>query len=147
MLSNGITIRDAITNDIADLTLLINELGYPTNVSEMEVRFKAIVNHPDYKTQVVVLNDEIVAMAGLVKGIYYEKTGGYVRIVAFVVKQSSRKKGIGKALMIAIEEWAITQNCHTLLLTSRKSSEREAAYAFYQNAGFSITSSGFVKQL
>lgn len=140
-------LRDADTADTDDLALLMNELGYPTTAEEMKIRFEAIVDHPDYKTLLAVFNEEIVAMAGLIKGRYYEKNGCYVRMVAFVVKQANRNKGIGKVLIRAVEEWAIEQGCRTVLFTSRKSDERKDAYAFYQKSGYEIKSSGFVKQL
>ena len=77
-------------------------------------------------------------MAGFCKGIYYEKNGGYVRILAFVVKQDQRKNGIGKALMAAVEQWAREQGLSALLLTSGIREERLSAYRFYQNMGFAI---------
>jgi GNAT superfamily N-acetyltransferase len=125
----------------------MNELGYPTSAGEMLYRYKNIANHPDYRTIVAVKNNEIVGMAGLARGIFYEKNGGYLRIVAFVVKQTCRQQGIGKLLIKAAEDWAITQGLTTILLNSGKRDERQAAYMFYQKMGYMVKSSGFVKEL
>ena len=144
---NELIIRDAAIKDIEALALLMNDLGYPTNVNEMQTRFQNISVHPDYKTIVAVLNDEIVGMAGLAKGIYYEKNGLYMRILAFVVKQSSRKLGIGKILVTASESWAIEQGLNTVVINSGNRDERQAAHAFYQKMGYAVKSSGFVKEL
>jgi len=52
-----ILLRDAIANDIEELTGLMTDLGYPATVAEMSIRFKSIFPHPDYKTIVAVINN------------------------------------------------------------------------------------------
>ena len=46
MSKGQIIIRDSTTDDVAGLTLLINELGYKTSFAEMEHRFKTISSNP-----------------------------------------------------------------------------------------------------
>ena len=142
-----ITTRDANYGDEVALTVLMNELGYPTTYAEMAARFKSIAEHPDYKSILAVSKGDVVGMAGLAKGIFYEKNGTYVRIVAFVVKQTHRRLGIGEALINAAEQWAAEQGAGTVYINSRNADERKAAYSFYQKMGYIIKSSGFVKQL
>ena len=142
-----VIIRDACVNDIEELTLLMTDLGYPASVAEMQTRFKNIFAHPDYRTIIAVVNNEIVGMAGLFKGIYYEKNGSYMRILAFVVKETSRKSGIGKLLIKASEDWAFEQGLNSVLISSGNRDERKAAHAFYQKMGYAVKSSGFVKEL
>jgi GNAT superfamily N-acetyltransferase len=146
-LINKPEIRDATIEDLDSLTLLMNELDYPTTTAEMRTRFNTIKDHPDYKTLVITIDDEIVGMAGLHNGIYYEKNGRYLRVVAFVVKQTIRNKGIGKLLLTACENWAIEQGLTSVVLTSGNRDNRKDAHAFYQKMGYEIKSSGFVKQL
>jgi GNAT superfamily N-acetyltransferase len=133
--------------DLDSLTLLMNELDYPTTAAEMHTRFTSIKDHPDYKTLVITVDNEIVGMAGLHNGIYYEKNGRYLRVVAFVVKQTARKMGIGKLLLTACEHWGISKGLTTSVLTSANRDGRKAAHAFYQKMGYEIKSSGFIKQL
>jgi GNAT superfamily N-acetyltransferase len=142
-----ITTRDAEPADIVALTGLMNELGYPTSAHDMVKRMAAIFAHPDYKTIVAVLNNEVVGMAGLYKGLHYEKNGSYMRITAFVVRHDQRNLGIGKLLIIAAEEWAVTQGINAVVISSRNSEERRAAHALYQKMGYSNKSAGFFKQL
>jgi GNAT superfamily N-acetyltransferase len=142
-----LVLRDANAEDIEGLTVLMNDLDYPTDAIEMEERFNVIKDHPDYKTIVVSINNELVGMAGLHNGIFYEKNGRYLRIVAFVVKETARNMGIGKTLINACEAWAIEQGLKYIVLTSANREGRKAAHAFYQKMGYEIKSSGFVKQL
>jgi len=144
---DNLIIRDASVEDIQSLTLLMNDLGYPTHIEQMQTRFNKINSHPDYKTIVAELNGEVVGMAGLCKGIFYEMDGLYMRILAFVVKESCRKMGIGKKMILAAEDWAIEQALHTILINSGNRIERQASHLFYEQMGYSVKSSGFVKKL
>jgi GNAT superfamily N-acetyltransferase len=146
-MNKQVIIRDAHQGDIEALTVLMNDLSYPTTVTEMQERFKAIVAHPDYRTILAVIDDEIVGMAGLHKGNFYEKNGMYLRILAFVVKQNIRNKGIGKILIKASEDWAMEQGLHTIIINSGNRDDRKVAHVFYHKMGYTIKSSGFVKQL
>lgn len=125
----------------------MTDLGYPTTVGEMEIRFTNIAAHADYKTILAVLNDEVVGMAGLSKGIYYEMDGLYMRIAAFVVKQNYRAMGIGKQLLKASENWAADQGLHTILINSGNRKERLVSHKFYRKMGYNVKSFGFVKKL
>ncbi len=142
-----VIIREVCAVDIEELTLLMADLGYPASVTDMQIRFKNINAHPDYKTIVATIKNEIVGMAGLYRGMFYERNGTYMRILAFVVKRSSRKQGIGRILIKACEAWAIEQGIRTIVLNSGNRAEREDAYAFYQKLGYAVKSSGFVKEL
>jgi GNAT superfamily N-acetyltransferase len=146
-LENKLIIRDAIIEDIEALTLLMADLGYPTSFTDMQARFKSIAAHTDYKTIVAVLNNEVVGMAGLSKGIYYEMNGTYMRILAFVVKQGYRNMGIGRQLITAAENWAVEQGLNTVIINSGNRDERLVSHAFYGEMGYAIKSLGFVKKL
>jgi GNAT superfamily N-acetyltransferase len=141
------SIRDANELDIPALTELINELGYPTTVDELTLRFNHIGQHPDYRTLVITVGQTVAGMAGLLKSYWYEKNGMYVRVLAFVVANSHRKKGLGKLLMDAVETWAKAIDANAIILTSGNRDERKPAHLFYQSLGYQIKSSGFVKNL
>ena len=147
MLNSEVIIRDAHEGDLEAITLLMTDLSYPTTLEEMQERFKAIVAHPDYRTTLAVIDDEIVGMAGLHKGNFYEKNGMYLRILAFVVKRNVRNKGVGRILIKASEEWAAEQGLNAVIINSGNRDDRKAAHVFYHKMGYTIKSSGFVKQL
>jgi len=147
LLKGNLIIRDALVEDIEALTLLMADLGYPTSVTDMKARFESIAAHPDYKTIVAVLDNEVVGMAGLCKGIYYEMNGTYMRILAFVVKQDYRNMGIGRQLIAVAENWAVEQGLNIVIINSGNRDERLASHAFYHEMGYAIKSLGFVKKL
>ncbi|MEO3406318.1 GNAT family N-acetyltransferase [Mucilaginibacter sp. CAU 1740] len=147
MSTNQITLRDATPADIEIITQLMNDMSYPTSLTDMEARMEAIFAHPDYRTILAVHNGEVVGLAGLQKGLYYEKNGNYLRVLAFVVKQSARNLGVGKVLVKAWEDHAAEQDLHTILISSGNRDDRKIAHLFYQKMGYEIKSSGFVKSL
>jgi len=147
LLNDQVIIRDACSADLEAMALLVTDLGYPTSVAEMQARFNAVADHPDYRTILAVVNNRVVGMAGLMKGFWYEKNGRYLRILAFVVKQGTRNLGIGKVLLKAAEDWAQEQGLNSVIINSGNRDERAGAHAFYQKMGYAIKSSGFIKQV
>lgn len=146
-MNENIIVREATAGDIKDIALLMTQLEYPTSEKEMRIRFEQISAHPDYCTLLAVSRDEIVGLAGLVKGLYYEFNGEYMRILSFVVKDTGRKRGIGRVLIKACEQWAINNGLNASVISSGNRPSREAAHLFYQKMGYEIKSSGFYKQL
>jgi GNAT superfamily N-acetyltransferase len=140
-------IRDAHESDIEAITLLMHDLGYPNTVEEMTVKMKNIFSHFDYRTILAVLNGEVVGFSGLMKGLSFERSGHYVRIISFVVKKNARNKGIAKQLIKASEKWAIEQCADSVVISSGNREERLDAHAFYQKSGYSVKSSGFFKAM
>lgn len=141
------SIRDAQEGDIPQLTTLITQLGYPCTADEVLTRYTNVNQHPDYRTLVITDGDVAIGVAGVVKGIWYEKNGTYVRILAFVVNEDYRGKGVGKLLIQAIEDWARELGVNSVVLSSGNRDERLGAHRFYQGLGYEIRSLGFIKQL
>jgi len=146
-MNENIIIREAGLEDIKEMAQLMTQLEYPTSEKEMRLRFQHISAHPDYYTLVAVDGEEIVGLAGLMKGLYYEFNGEYMRVLALVVKDTGRQRGIGKALIKACEQWAISQGLNASVISSGNRPSREAAHLFYQKVGYQLKSSGFYKQL
>ncbi|KAA0549840.1 GNAT family N-acetyltransferase [Bacillus sp. BGMRC 2118] len=140
-------IRVATLDDVEELAGLMGELGYPTTSEQMEHRLMNIQSNTSYHTLIAELDGEVVGMAGLCKGFFFEHDGINVRIVAFVVNASHRRKGIGERLISESEQWAKEQGAVAMGLTSGNLTERMAAHQFYTNMGFEGNSIGFSKKL
>jgi GNAT superfamily N-acetyltransferase len=145
MSENNFIIRQATDGDVPALALLMNELGYPTTVAEMQNRYNLLQSHPDYATWVAVCNNQVAGMIGLLRNIYYEKNGAYIRVGALVVNKEFRKMGLGKALLQKATDWAIELGAGQVILNSGNREERKEAHIFYQHQGFEPKTTGFVK--
>jgi GNAT superfamily N-acetyltransferase len=141
----NITIRPARQPDIPALALLMTELGYATTEADMQQRFALLQSNANYATWLAVCDTTIAGMIGLLKNIYFEKNGIYVRIGALVVHAAYRNKGIGKLLIGKAEAWAAELGAREILVNSGNRAERKVAHAFYQQLGFEPKTTGFVK--
>ncbi|HUP13906.1 MAG TPA: GNAT family N-acetyltransferase [Niastella sp.] len=140
-------IRQAGEANVAALALLMNELGYPTTITEMRTRYEALSSHTDYATWVAVCNGVVVGMIGLLRNLYFEKNGIYIRVGALVVNKEYRKMGLGKALVQKSIDWAVELGAQHVLLNSGNREERRDAHAFYLHLGFEPKTTGFVKTI
>jgi N-acetylglutamate synthase-like GNAT family acetyltransferase len=142
------TIRDATPNDIPALAELITQLGYPTTPEQMSRRFAAISNHSDYRTVLAQDETEVVGMIGMTRNLSWESDGFFVRIIALVVSQTARQRGVGEQLIKEAERWATELGATRLILNSGNRPERAAAHQFYPKMGFTtVTTTVYSKQL
>lgn len=140
-------IRKATIKDIPYLTSLMGQLGYPVTIEQMTKRFQNIDSHPNYYTLVAEDEGTVLGMIGINTGILYNKDGVYAHIIAFVVDERYRNKGVGKRLIQEAEVWAIQQGADAIMLNSGNRSERNTAHQFYKDRGYEAKSTGVVKNL
>lgn len=97
----------------------------------------------------LVLEEEriLLGCVGLFQAQAFEHDTNYVRIVAFVVNATYRRRGIGRRLIRAAEDWAKARGATAVLLNSGNRPEREAAHHFYQAMGYGVTSTSYSKSL
>ena len=140
-----VSIRHAEKADAAALAQLMGELGYPTRVSDMEMRLDSIMRDPEYRTFVAMCGATVCGMIGTccMKSHEHNNVGG--RIVALVVSEKNRGRGVGRALVQAAENDFIARNVRRVALTTRIT--REKAHLFYENLGYTKNGFRFVKEL
>jgi len=139
------TFRPAAAADSAAVAGLMTDLGYPTTVGQMQARLEHLLDHPDYHAIVAEDGGRVVGLVGLGRGWYFEKDGGYVRVLALVVEAKRRGSGVGSALLRAGEAWAAEQGAGAVVLNSGE--QRRDAHLFYQRMGYEGTGVRFVKLL
>lgn len=140
-------IRKATSNDIPELASLMGQLGYPTSVEQMKMRFNNIESIPNHYTLVAGYDDKVVGMIGFHTGFLYNNDGVYARVIALIVDSNYRNKGIGKLLLTEAEKVAKNLGTSGIGLNSGNRSERDTAHQFYERMGYSAKSTGFVKSL
>jgi predicted N-acetyltransferase YhbS len=113
-----ITIRNFEWTDLNSVTLLTNELGYPTTVEQMKTRMEQITQLDNYWTFVAVLGNNVVGYIGLNKNYFWEQDGTFVRIQALVVKKEYRRHHVGEQLIHAAEKHARELRCRLMILNS-----------------------------
>lgn len=138
-------IRQVSIDDAAAVAQLITSLGYPTAIDAMRTRLSAILKHTDY-TGLVAFQDELaLGFIGMVRGLSYERSGWYGRIIALSVAPAAQGQGVGRALVEAVELRARKSDLYMLAVSSGL--QRIDAHAFYESVGFMPTGRAFYKTL
>ncbi|PWV94529.1 ribosomal protein S18 acetylase RimI-like enzyme [Paenibacillus cellulosilyticus] len=132
--------------DLAAVADLMEDLGYPTTVDEMQRRMDVIASNPFYHTFVAEQDGQVVGMIGIRISTNYEVDDVVTYISALVVKKELQGQGIGKQLIHYVEDWSIRNGSNILYLTSGIKEERKAAHEMYKKLGFEITGYRFVKR-
>lgn len=140
-------IRSMKIEDVFQIEQLMNQLGYPSSVTQLQNRFQKIMDLHDYQTLVAEIDSTIVGLIGMAKQFAYEFDGPYVRVMALVVHEDYRGMKIGQNLMQAAENWAVENECVAVTLNSGNRPERVGAHQFYERLGYVGKSTGFSKIL
>ncbi|MEP6709542.1 MAG: GNAT family N-acetyltransferase [Verrucomicrobiota bacterium] len=138
-------IRAAVMADAPQLAALMTQLGYPTQVKEMRARLRSIFLDNCFRTFVATDDEQIVGMAGTSEHASYEHDDRTGRIVAMVVSNNARRKGVGRQLMGAVEKSFRSRGVRRIVLNARL--ERVEAHQFYQALGYRKTGWRFAKFL
>jgi N-acetylglutamate synthase-like GNAT family acetyltransferase len=138
-------IRDARPDDAEALAALIGQLGYPTS-AEAVARRLAQLDASEADSVVVAETDgEVVGLASLHTSLSVEYDEPAAKLSAIVVDESHRRRGIGEALVAAMEAEARERGCCLLFLTT--AARRADAHDFYRRLGFEETGLRFAKGL
>ncbi len=131
-----LTIRDAAAADAPAIALLLGQLGYPTGPSAVEERLERLRIVGD-RIVVADVDGRAVGLAHLQVAPALELDRPAAKIGALVVDNAHRGRGIGRALVEAMEDEARTRGCGVLFLTT--SERRDDAHAFYERVGLEKT--------
>jgi GNAT superfamily N-acetyltransferase len=141
----NVTIREATTEDAAPVSRLLAQLGYPAPPGAVAGRIAAHTRSDADVLLVADVDGEAVGLAVLHVSLALEYDGDAGKLSAIVVDEPHRRRGVGEALVGAIEAEARARGCVLLFLTTAE--HRPAAHAFYRRLGFDETGRRFAKPL
>jgi GNAT superfamily N-acetyltransferase len=132
-------IRPASLGDAQRLAVLANQLSYSSTPQQVVLRLRAL--HQSHEQAVFVAADPGDQAIGFVHvqvrhAIEHDSRG---ELVALVVDEQIRSRGVGRLLMEAAEAWVRNQGLTTIVLRSNVT--RERAHAFYERLGYRHTKS------
>ena len=129
------TIRPASVDDLPRVRVLLAQLGYDLEETELGRRYRAVVNVPDHTLLVAAQNGAVLGLMHLYVRPALDKPPEVV-VQALVVEQTARGTGLGGRLMQSAERWAASHGFASVALTSHIA--RSDALAFYQRLGYRI---------
>lgn len=137
-----ISINQALQSDIPQIFEIYQSLiPFDFSLEQAQTTYENIHKNKNY-CLVVAKKEDIIL--GTALGICVQTLAApFLVIEDVIVKEEVRGKGIGKQLILALEEFAQQKKCAYAILVS--SGHRKVAHQFYQNVGFSEDVVGFRK--
>src|SRR2546423_1914052 len=129
-----VTVRAVEATDMEALANLMTQLGYETRTSEMQMRMETILANKNYATFVAVSGGKVCGMIGTCTRYTYEHNNPSGAIMALIVSEKMRGRGIGEALVTAAENDLAQKNIRRLAVNTHF--RRTRAHEFYEKLGY-----------
>ncbi len=139
-------LRLARQSDAAALARLADQLGFPLDEEAARARLRETLGGPDHALIVAESGSRVVGLMEL-KRLRLFTSRRQVEVVALVVAEEERGRGIGTRLLEEAERWAEDLRCGKIRLRSR--TMRGRAHSLYRRSGYEevATELFFEKQL
>jgi GNAT superfamily N-acetyltransferase len=137
-------VRRARSRDAAVLVELLAALGYETPIAHVNEQIAHATESSESVVFVAELESCVIGLASFHRIPLFHAAGFLGRITSFVVAPKYRKRGVGRLLVIAVEEFAWTHQCIRVEVTS--GDHRADAHAFYENMGYEVDRRRFIKR-
>jgi N-acetylglutamate synthase-like GNAT family acetyltransferase len=140
-----VLIRTAKRGDVAAVTRLLGQLGYPADEEPVARRLKRLQRSAADELFVAEADGEVVGLAGIHVSASLEYDEDAAKVSAIVVDEAHRLGGVGRALLEAVEGEARRRGCALVFLTTAE--RRKDAHEFYRRLGWEETGRRFAKRL
>jgi N-acetylglutamate synthase-like GNAT family acetyltransferase len=138
-------IRDATNADAAAIARLLGELGYPDNEVAVRRRLARFRADPASRVQVAVIERDVVGLVATHLVPRFDSEELSCRIVDLVVGTNTRRQGVARELIAAVEAQARSGGANRIDVASAE--HRGDAHAFYRALGFDGRSRNFSRRL
>jgi GNAT superfamily N-acetyltransferase len=134
-------IREMTRADLAAARDLLEQLGYPLSLEEVERRYAAVIAAPDHRAVVAEAAGRVAGLLHVFARPALENPPEAV-IEALVVDGGLRRSGIGRTLMAEAERWAAARGLRSVMLSSNV--VRRGAHAFYHALGYGTAATSLI---
>ncbi len=134
MITESLDIRPAIIEDSEGITLLAQNLGFPSRSVDVKSRLRRILDHDDH--QIYVAGEDGGLLIGFIH-IYQSfliETDPFAEIGALIVSSNHRRLGIGRLLFKRAEDWCRDRSLRTI--RCRNHAADSDSFAFFNNMQF-----------
>ena len=142
---SALTIRPAVAADAPALARMLEQLGYPTEASEIPKRLERMSDRPGTTVFVAEQSGAPVGVVTIHLFPSLHTSEPVAWLTALVVDETARGTGVGSALVQRAEEWAVRHGASRLALTSAL--RRTEAHEFYKTRDYVHTGVRLAKEL
>jgi len=130
----ALTIRIAVPPDASRLAELSAELGYPASSTEITGRLERLLDRENETVLVCALpSGQVVGWLHASEQELLE-SGRRCEILGLVVDSEHRSRGVGRRLVLAVEQWAAGRGIEQMAVRSNVA--RAESHPFYQRLGY-----------
>jgi GNAT superfamily N-acetyltransferase len=136
-------VRRAEAGDIEDVAALAGELALSFEFSRQrfDASYPALLAADDVCLLLAVEGGEVAGYLLGFRHLTFYANGPAAWVEEVVVRGRDRRRGIGRVLMNAFEEWSVSQGCSLVALATRR------AAPFYLSLGYEESATYFRKVL
>ena len=145
---SNIEIRRLVEKDLESLAKLYKQFwSVESDQKMMKGKFQELNNNPKYIILCATINKDVVgSIMGIICDELYGQCRPFLIMEDLIVDKPYRKKGIGKALMTELENFAVDNGCTQIQFITEN--DRQDAISFYESLGYNKrTHIGFKKTL
>jgi GNAT superfamily N-acetyltransferase len=137
-------VRPATEADAASMSVLFAQFEHPTPAEPIPARLARLLSHDG---QALVASDDTGLLGIATTQIVWSLVEDAPRalLTALVVRDDTRGRGVGRALVTAVEHWARERGAERVVVTTAL--RRAGAHAFYERIGFEFTGRRYVKSI
>jgi GNAT superfamily N-acetyltransferase len=129
----AISYRPARLSDAEAVAALAQQLGYDADSAAVAARLARLLPRSDQEFHVAEHDGRAVGWIHMLLMEFVEAEA-FVMIGGLVVDRGYRKQGIGRRLLERAEQWAVTNECSVVRLSTNV--KRTEAHQFYQRVGY-----------
>jgi GNAT superfamily N-acetyltransferase len=138
----SLRIRCADQADAGQIAICLQSLGYGASADMVETKLAAFCEKTD-AVFVACEGEYIVGVVSIHITPLFHAPGHLARVTALSIRDGHQRRGVGKALMVAAEQWSWDSGAVRVDLTS--GNHRPEAHRFYESLGYGTDSRRFVK--
>ena len=130
-------IRPAALADASEIARLAGQLGYPAEAKEISNRLESLLGRSNHFIAVAAAGETERDLLGWIAAEERELLVAtpQVEIMGLVVDHAARSRGVGQALVSAVEHWAKTVRLGHVVV--RSNVVRPESHPFYERLGYS----------
>lgn len=131
-----ITVRMIETSDIQGLMPLIAQLGYPATIEQLKKRYELFMSLDGYGLAVACDQTQVIGFVVWSKSVLFVSDAARMRVEGLIVDEKYRGQGVGKKLMMFLEEFAKKFSPVIIDLTSGLRRAQDGSHEFYKRLGY-----------
>jgi GNAT superfamily N-acetyltransferase len=143
--SDDIEVRPARDEDADAVAEQLGHLGYPASPAEIPARLARLRARGEAETFVALAEHRIVGLATVHARDVLHQARPVLQLTALVVAPDVRGRGVGRALVGVVEQWAADRGADRLVLTTAL--HRAEAPGFYERLGFEHTGRRYARRI